>query len=291
MSRETEPGGLRLNQLGEQLTVRFGGTDVSDAIVGGTVSNAMNKLGTATLEFDAGHWLMRKIDWHDEVHVFQGAGGGSRPLMRGDVTSVVATAGRVKATLVSIATFNERAIGGIAHSNCVPDLIYSLARGGGLPADRINIQLDGRFTEELVEVSVPVLGAVISQRAQIGHVVIAPRREVRVPDIEPEFRGDFDDSSTIATTYVLAPRLYDAQEEALVRIDLALAWIAVRLQYSFALLPDGSINQWRRPASMTVPRRGRKVFVRGVTTSRWWLSLDPPAGWGSPVGRDRRMPL
>lgn len=97
-----------------------------------------------------------------------------------------------------------------------------------------------------------------------------PRALRGAHDAPAELRDEFD-APTHALAFVTARRTYDAEEQGLARIDLALAWLTATLRYGLAELPDGNPRRFSREQSLTrVGRRGI-VAVRGLVSTRQWL--------------------
>jgi hypothetical protein len=71
-----------------------------------------------------------------------------------------------------------------------------------------------------------------------------------------------------------AQTLDDAEESALEAIDACLAWLAVRVRFGHALLPDQTVSRFDRETGRTLPRREGVMAVRGLRTGRRWLR-DP----------------
>jgi hypothetical protein len=88
----------------------------------------------------------------------------------------------------------------------------------------------------------------------------------------------YRDASCWALTLKTAPTLYDAESEGLKAIDLALAWLTARTQYSGATLPRNEPRRYRRSWTRSHVSRRDIVVVRGIATGRQWLRAptDPP---------------
>src|SRR5690606_11383002 len=64
---------------------------------------------------------------------------------------------------------------------------------------------------------------------------------------------------------------FSAERAGLDEIDLAINWLATRLQYSLALVPDGATQPFERERHRVRLSRGELVAVRGLATQRRWL--------------------
>lgn len=92
------------------------------------------------------------------------------------------------------------------------------------------------------EVIAPVDGLTVDRTVDFAGIRFLPQavgvRAISGLDVGDEMREGFE-ASAYALALVTAARALDAEERGLAKVDLALAWLTVRLRYGLATLPDG----------------------------------------------------
>jgi hypothetical protein len=136
---------------------------------------------------------------------------------------------------------------------------------------------------EIFEVVSPVNGLALSSRMAVGNVVFLPAGSAQaVTELlnipENHYVEEFRAAKAYAVTYVTAARTYDAERAALDRIDVALAWVNVRIRFAGAVTPNGQLVGWNRARLKQLASRSQLITGRGLLTNRSWLNyLAPPS--------------
>lgn len=278
---------------------RFGDTDASPAVAGGTFSAAMSQLPTAQVQLrsDLARGLL--IDYLAPAHLRDG--GAERFI--GDVLSATPDGDRIDVELTNMPELEESTTGAMA-TRGVPhhEVVYILTRTAGLHDGQLNIYGLDKLPHELFEVVVPVEGIVVGEPTTIGGCRLLPSDAVseRLREFteNEHLLGPFARAPCAAIALASGTRLLDAENAALTRIDHALAWIAVSLRYGLSHWPDGRGVRFARTAFNALPDRVDVAWVRGLATARQLihdtgptahrpqldldsdhLPGDPPARW------------
>lgn len=155
------------------------------------------------------------------------------------------------------------------------DLVYAAASGAGFNEEHMHIDGLDALPHEPFEVAVPLVGIETTKKINLGPVEIGPaavaNEVVNAFSPRPELADEFESGLSVARSFVVASRLWDAERSGLAEIELALAWLAVRANFSFSSLPDGSLNYFERPDMVARPKRLPVVSVRGLDTKRRWM--------------------
>jgi hypothetical protein len=125
---------------------------------------------------------------------------------------------------------------------------------------------------KVFEVATALDGVTVDNPVPLGEVRLLPSGPVsRVADGQGELEERYAGGSACAFVLVTARTLLDAETEGLRSIDTSLAWLVARTRYSGAVLPGGKARRFRRDWTRARVSRRDVVFVRGVSTGRWWL--------------------
>lgn len=161
----------------------------------------------------------------------------------------------------------------------VQDVAYASARAAGFTRERMVILGLDDLPCEPIEIVTPLWGVTTARRVEFGSLALVPVQDgLRALQ---RFRGTPDDvaaawaeADAFGVVVRDAPTLDDAEESALEAIDVCLAWLAVRVRFGHALLPDQTVSRFDRETARTLPRREGVMAVRGLRTGRRWLR-DP----------------
>ncbi|MFE9031544.1 hypothetical protein ACFYOA_35705 [Streptomyces iakyrus] len=256
--------------------VRFGSVDVSNAIVSITVKGKLNEITEAKLTVNSRSSVVSRMDLSSQVTVEQVQGDHSRLMFTGFVVSAAAEEESIRITCSARPEFAERRVAPMATADMPAiEMLYTLARGGGLSDEQIRIHGLHELPSEVFEVVCSIEGIEVDKSIPIGSVTIASKGFVDLSSV-PEsngFTNEFSDASAYAITYVESRLALVAEEAAIHAFDFALSWLTVRSRYSVPPLPDGSTGSWERKSLFVEPRRGRFIYVRGLRTNRRWLRV------------------
>jgi hypothetical protein len=271
---EADLDALGLVAARRRMSVRFGPVEVGPALAGANISSAMNKMPDADVLLDLER-LTTAPDYFGGLAVVAEERGERFPRFTGSVISASPAADGVTVKALGGVSLAESLIGGLA-ARGLPnfELVYVLARSGGLRDEQLNIDGLDTLPRETFEVVAPVDGVEIEVAVDFAGVHFLPptigARALTALDIGDEMRADYE-APTYALTLVTASRTLDAEEQGLAAIDLALAWLTARLRYGLATLPDGRPLPFKRSESLAQPKRRDLVAVRGLLTTRQWL--------------------
>ena len=84
-------------------------------------------------------------------------------------------------------------------------------------------------------------------------------------------RERYSEASAWALNLQTARTIFDAESKGLKAIDLALAWLTARAQYSGVAMPGGHPRRFKRAWTLSRVSRRDVIVVRGTATSRRWL--------------------
>lgn len=265
---------LGLAKVGPRPTVFFGTTEAAPGLIRGTTSSAINTMPDAHLLLDDS-CVSGPIDYFAPLQV--GARFDERviPRFSGSVTTAEPTEEGIVVTALGGASMAETLLGRTAATR-VPtaELVYLLARTGGVDDDHLNVQGLDDLPTEIFEVVTPIDGLHVEKPTTFAGARLLPRDHgVRVLaglELDDELREPFD-APAYALALVTRRHMYSAEEDGLAEIDLALAWLTTRLRYGLARLPDGAPLSFSRSQSLHSVNRRDLVCVRGLSTRRQWL--------------------
>lgn len=265
---------LGLIEARRRIALHFGPVDVGAALVQANMQSRMNAIPNARLVVDLER-APGPIDYFAGLAVVAEQGEMRIPRFTGSVVTATPAAEGVEIEAMSAVGVAESLIGGMA-TRAVPyfELVYVLARGAGFRDEQINIQGFPALPREAFEVVVPVDGVAVDEPADFAGVRFLPaargRHALGALEVGDELAAAFD-APAYALALATAARTLDAEEQGLAQIDLALAWLTVRLRYGLAGLPDRRPLPFTRSESLARPSRRDLVSVRGMLTTRQWL--------------------
>jgi len=288
MTADLDALGLLANRRG--FSLRFGEVEAGPALRGAQMSSAMNQMPNAEVTIDLAR-LGMPVDYFSGLSMAALAGESAYPRFFGSVVSAEPkTEGpsEVRVEAVGAAPLSERQLMGMAVRGLPPfELVYVVARSAGLREEQLNIEGLEQLPRESFEVVAPVDNVVVDQAAEFAGIRFLPGelgiRALAALEVDQDLSGAYV-APAYALALVTANRCLDAEERGLALVDLALAWLTVRLRYGLAVLPAGQPLPFRRSESLASPARRDIVFVRGLATTRQWLrrpgTVAPPRSVG-----------
>jgi hypothetical protein len=256
--------------------VRFGPADVSTGVATVNIISAINGLPSTELRIDLTCTPVTP-DHFAGISVAVEFAGKHHQRFTGTVVSASLEDGGVAVKGTGAASLAEGMIGGFTvRGVSAPELVYTLARTGGMREEQIQVEGLASLAQETFEVVAPLDGVSVQRAVDFAGVrFIPPQAAARILaglELTPELDARFQ-APVYALALVTSQRVMQAEEEGLARIDLALAWLTARLRYGFAVLPDGRPLNFDRRESFARPLRRDVVAVRGLTTTRQWLRV------------------
>jgi hypothetical protein len=255
-------------------SVRIGPAEIGAALIRASMNNALNRMpdGNFVVDFSRSP---ATVDYFGELTVLASQRGSSWPSFTGSIINAAPTLEGVEISAVGIVSLSESITPGmISYAVSAPEMVYVIARNGGLRDEKLRIAgLEG-LTRETFEVVVPVDGVMTDAQSRFAEIQFIPvdtvNRSLDKVHFSGELRSAFD-SPVYAMALVTANRILEAEEKGLAEIRLALAWLTTQLRYGLASRPDGTLLPFNRRESLSQPTVGNIVYVRGLTTSRQWL--------------------
>lgn len=254
--------------------IRFGPVDVSTAFTDGQVNAAINTGNDARVNLD----LERSAATPD---YFAGLGvaveqeGTVIPRFTGTVAAAEPYADGVSVQALGVLSLSEAVLNTFTYRGFNgPELIYTLARSGGMRDDQLRIEGLDALPRETFEVVVPVSGIIVENPTDFAGVhFIPPDAASRILAGLDTADGKYDgfDAQAYALVLVTTTRALTAEERGVATIDFALAWLTTFLRYGHATLPSGETLHFSRKDSLARLNRQDWVAIRGMQTGRFWL--------------------
>lgn len=156
----------------------------------------------------------------------------------------------------------------------VAEAVWSVAQWGGLKPEQLHVH---GLTEspDQVLVVVPVDGLVLNGELKLGPVTLTTDPSLAAAGLAPltdsPRKESFAAAGTWAAVVVTATMLYQAELQAIPRIQAAIDRLALEAQYSLACDPDGTAVPFERTGLLTDPKPRQEVLVVGIQTGRRYL--------------------
>ena len=264
-------------------TISFG--SVSFECRDGQFGTAISEPDTASGTVAAEDIARTRVDWSTSATV---AIGGDMLTEAGVVEAVPLEDGSVAVSLRNALVLSESVMPPMVSQNAARiEIVYAAARAAGFPVSNIRIEGLSNLPVEAHWVLAPVRGLRVERAVRVGVVEFVDGRTGREmlqrfsPPLDSQFSDPLAAASTFARVAVVARTLHDAEEEGLVLIDTANAWLAARLRYSWSHTPDGKLQHYERTATRVVVERRDGVGVLAVQgPRRWWRATTVERGTG-----------
>jgi hypothetical protein len=148
----------------------------------------------------------------------------------------------------------------------IPEYVYILARSAGMPDSRLQIHGSENAPREVFQVLMPVTGVAITEAFRVGAVELVPRLHDG-HDYAALF-AQFTDVACVAITYQVGDNVYQAEQEAISRIRLAVDSLLTTVLYGLSTLPNGSKYRYSRAQGRARPALADYVATRGLASDR-----------------------
>ena len=183
--------------------------------------------------------------------------------------------------------FEEHKMGGlvIGKGASVLEVVYCLARDGGLPDHRIDIQRWRPGPREGFLVAVPLEGIVLDNDHSYADVTFSAANPAQLDmPLDHELIERFTSASAWASTVVQADTLLEAEDRGLARIDVAISALRAFGAYNYPSIGN-TPREYQRNNSRARVRRADAVFTGSVVSQRRWLRAADLEDWPLlPVG-------
>lgn len=273
--------------------VALGATDVTNALRGGSVHQALNSRGDVRLAIDVGALPPVPVDYLAPLS-YESSGTGVRADFIGHVASAHPQGARIELEAHGASLLAEQGPGlfvafGVAHN----ELVYTMARSAGMSDDELVIGRLDELEPEVFEVVTPLHGIAVDEPQPVAGVTVLPVEHVTDRVVGLGFTDHADEllADAFALSLQTAALGYAAEQAGLGEIDTVLDLLATRLQHGLAILPDGTPQWFERAQRLARPRRGDVVAIRGLTTGRRWLRAATPEALGLRAPLDANDPL
>jgi hypothetical protein len=261
--------------LDPDVVVRFGGVEIRSGLVGVSTSRLANQIGTATVVLDPTVASFDGVDWQAAIQIL----AHGTPIFTGVVDRVEVDEQVTVRAVDGAQELSELRMGGMANRGMSPqELIWSIVRSAGLPAERIDVG-DWPRPLERFTVSVPLEGAQLLAARSVAGVAFAGQGRVR-QSARRLFGSDpaelverYEGVAAWAQTTCEATTVLDAETLGLRLVDVATAWMMLLSQFSAPRLLDGSLRSYRRSWTQSQLRRADVVLVEGTRSGRAWLRV------------------
>jgi hypothetical protein len=258
--------------------------------VGGLVHFEVNERPWATIDIDLPSRSRLAVDLSAELTLNQLLDTCERRVFTGSVKAV--THGQDRTTISAEMGQELVGLGStlVAHRNCGLALVYSIAATFHVPYRNEGSPLPENETE--FEVSRPVSGVSLTESARYSDVELKPMEIAILSlketiDVPVDFEAWLREFPAMGSVTISTPRMHDAQEQGVRRIDEVLAKLATISRYSLLTGPHDEPWIWTREHKFFNPQRARVAIVVGRLAPRSWIqrlevapfdcTLDPNA--------------
>lgn len=255
----------------------IGQVDLSDAVSSFTVHEVINDLPTATVVIESHAILQTPPEYRAEAHLVVTHMGEEVPIFTGLVDRVLP--GPTVTEILLVATMihlQETHIAemGIGVGFPFAEVVWSILRSAGVPADRIAIEGFAPGDPEVFVVVAPVSGLDVDLPIRAAGVTFfrAQTRQVVEAGLgPPTLTTDFGTTGLFARALVQSTTVYDAETSGLEAIDHALAWLTCASRYSVGVSPARSVRAFDRRWALASPARTDMALTRGIASGRRWI--------------------
>jgi hypothetical protein len=267
---------LGMSRSPNGIAVRFGDTEIVGAGVEGKVRNVINDAAYAQVVIPNELLANADPDYLAAVEVFAVHGTRRTTLFTGFVDRVLPEGDKTRMDLVTqTQSMKETATGGLGLRQVdAREMMWALSVLGGYAEDKVEVEGWEPGPLEVFEVATAVDGILADVPATFGSVTLHPEGPVATlaDGLGPEeLRERYTGAPAWALVLKTARTLYEAEAAGIRDIDLALAWLTAKAQYSGVSLPGRPPRGFRREWTSSRVSRRNVVVARGTATGRQWL--------------------
>lgn len=255
----------------------FGEVEVSEDVESCEVSFPAKGPNLAKVEVSNEKLIEANPDYKSDVQIFFVIDGELHLEFTGFVISVRPQGETTSLTMTSgLQKTQEKMVGGLNYGRVDPrEILWTMLLLSGMENDKIEIEGYEAGPSEVFEIATALDGVTVDKPIVLGDVRLLPSgpvSELATGRFPEELVERYAGGTSWAFVLRTAPTLLDAETEGLRTIDVSLAWLAVRTQYSNVSLPVRSKSR-RFQRDWTRARISRRdvVFTRGLSTGRWWF--------------------
>jgi hypothetical protein len=274
MAKKPDLDALGLLKAQQRWAIRFGPVDVSTGFSGGQVNAAINTGNDARIMLDLARCATTP-DYFAGLGVAVEHEGTVIPRFTGTVAAAEPDSDGVSVQALGMLSLSETIINTFTYRGLnASELIYTLARSGGMRDDQLRIEGLDALPRETFEVLVPVSGIIAENPTDFAGVhFIPPNTASRIlaglDTADGKYAGF--EAHAYALAFVTTTHALTAEERGVATIDFALAWLTAFLRYGHAVLPSGEALRFSRKDSLARLARQDWVAIRGLQTGRFWL--------------------
>lgn len=284
---------LTLDETDLRLHTSIGGVDITNAVSDGSIRTALDSPPAADMRLDAELLAGRPVDYFGRVEI---RGGGVRPNLSFSGHALRATPADdgLHVECQTRPSLTDTKMNTLMTLNCDPrELVFLMARTGGLPEGQIQIHEMDTLPLEVIEILIPLHGVSVSEPVRLGALTLLnPDCTEPVTDVFEDgyMRDEVRDADCHALYRRVARHLLPVEEEAVAAVDVLLAWLTTRARYGLALLPDMTPQTFSRVRALSRPQRSDIIVARGLDTRRTWMRDASPVQSGEtvPLGESSR---
>jgi hypothetical protein len=239
---------------------------------------AVNDFSTAQISLRLHPDILRDLDYLADVQVSAEYMGDTHRLFTGVIETARVQEGLLQLNCAAGIQFKDWTIPGLASIGIrAEELVWTIARSSGFAEDALAIDGIDVLPEEEIEVVVPMLGVEVTARLVVGDFEVVSHES-----IAGALAGRFPASPMLtrfhqARAFILVHKykslLFSAEQEALEDAQVVAAWLATRLRYGAASLPNGTVQSFDRKDARALPRISEVVVVRSLESERRWLRV------------------
>ncbi len=215
------------------------------------------------------------LDYLAELHISADAGSPEQVMLTGFVDTAEPHGADVQVEALGAPELGERTIGSLTTSGApAADIVYMAAREAGYTDDRLQIHGIDDLPTEVFEILTPVAGLELDEPLTISGVTLVPAHQPapgRPIPAAPFEHLTMEPYACVAVAMETASRMFDAEQGASARIELALDGLLASTLYGLSAKPDGTRIPFARSVVRARPRRLPAVCVYGLGSDRTWI--------------------
>ncbi len=258
------------------LAVRFGEKEIADHRVEGEVNNVFNDASTARVVIPNDLLMDADPDYRATVELYAVYGTDHEVLYTGFVDKVSPEGSHTCVDLVTQTQFmSEISTGGLGIGNVdAREMMWALSVLGGYAPDKVEVVGWEPGPLEVFEVATAIDGIELTEPVTFGGVTLysgGPVSKLANGLGPAELLERYAEAPAWTMVLTTARTLYEAEIEGLRQIDVVLAWLTAKAQYSGVSVPGQGPRTFSREWTLSRIFRRNVVVAHGAETGRRWL--------------------